>query len=181
MLAVDLTAMEQEAKALQQSVAENQSKCGIPEIVTNRCSQVEGEIRQLQKRKDQCYVSECNERDKQIELHSSEYENIDRRFVMCQTRTKVLRGVLDDLEKYMHAIEEALLQYHQSKIREINERIAELWMVTYQGKVGAGSRDESQDIESIEVESKSVVRGSKKSFEYAVYMVKVAAARAPDV
>ncbi|OAO15648.1 RAD50, DNA repair protein [Blastocystis sp. ATCC 50177/Nand II] len=141
-LSVDGTALERDAAALQKSVAENQSKC----------SQMEGEIRQLQKRKDQCY----------IELHSRDYEDIGRRFVVAQTRSKVLRAVLSDLEKYMHAIEEALLQYHQSKIREINERIAELWMVTYQGK----------DIESIEVESKSVVRGSKKSFEYAVYMVK---------
>lgn len=93
--------------------------------------------------------------------------------MVAQTRSKVLRAVLSDLEKYMHAIEEALLQYHQSKIREINERIAELWMVTYQGKVGVGVLNKAKDIESIEVESKSVVRGSKKSFEYAVYMVKV--------
>lgn len=55
-LSVDGTALERDAAALQKSVAENQSKCGIPEIVRNRCSQMEGEIRQLQKRKDQCYV-----------------------------------------------------------------------------------------------------------------------------
>lgn len=53
---MDGTALERDAAALQKSVAENQSKCGIPEIVRNRCSQMEGEIRQLQKRKDQCYV-----------------------------------------------------------------------------------------------------------------------------
>lgn len=71
--------------------------------------------------------------------------------------------MLEDFDKYLHSIEESLLVYHQTKIREINERIADLWQETYQGK----------DIENIEIESKSIVRGSKKVFEYAVYMVKV--------
>ena len=63
----------------------------------------------------------------------------------------------------MHGIEAGLRQYHQAKIKEINERISELWMMTYRG----------QDIESIEIESKTVTRGSKNIFDYSVYMVKV--------
>ena len=82
--------------------------------------------------------------------------------MVVQTRVRFLSDMIDDLELYARSIEEALLKYHQSKIKEINERIAELWGATYQGR----------DIESIEIESKSVVRGSKKLFEYAVYMVK---------
>ena len=108
-----------------------------------------------------------------MELHSRDYEDIEKKYVVARTKSLILTGVLNDLEKYVRAIEEALLKYHQTKIKEINERIAELWMVTYQGKVGVVWVCEVKDIESIEIESKSVVRGSKKYFEYAVYMTKV--------
>lgn len=108
-----------------------------------------------------------------MELHSRDYEDIEKKYVVARTKSLILTGVLNDLEKYVRAIEEALLKYHQTKIKEINERIAELWMVTYQGKVGEVWVCEVKDIESIEIESKSVVRGSKKYFEYAVYMTKV--------
>ena len=69
----------------------------------------------------------------------------------------------EDLDKYMQGIEAGLLKYHQAKIEDINERIRDLWTETYQGK----------DIESIEIESKQITRGSKTVFDYAVYMVKV--------
>ena len=80
-----------------------------------------------------------------------------------QLRVQLLAATLDDLERYMLAIEEAMRQYHQKKICEINDRIQELWIETYQGK----------DIENIEIESKSIDRGSKKRFDYTVYMKKV--------
>ena len=88
--------------------------------------------------------------------------DIDRRYVITQTRVRLLTQLIRDLDVYSRGIEEAWLQYHHTKIKEINERISELWSQTYQG----------QDIESIEIESKSVVRGNKKLFEYSVYMVK---------
>ena len=43
--------------------------------------------------------------------------------------------MLEDFDKYLHSIEESLLVYHQTKIREINERISDLWQETYQGRV----------------------------------------------
>ena len=110
-----------------------------------------------------------------MELHSRDYEEIEKKYVIARTKSRILADVLNDLEKYIRAIEEALLKYHQTKIKEINERIAELWMVTYQGKVREAWRHDGKDIESIEIESKAVVRGSKKYFEYAVYMTKVGA------
>ena len=95
-------------------------------------------------------------------MNSQEYANIDRRYVLTQTRVRLLTQVIRDLEVYSRGIEEALLQYHQTKIKEINERISELWSQTYQGR----------DIESIEIESKSIIRGNKKQFEYSVFMIK---------
>ena len=79
-----------------------------------------------------------------------------------KTQVKLIELVLDDLDKYMQGIEAGLLKYHQAKIEEVNERIRDLWAMTYQGK----------DIQSIEIESKQVTRGSKAAFDYAVYMVK---------
>ena len=98
-----------------------------------------------------------------MELHSPDFEDIDRTYILVQTRVRFLATLISDLEKYMQGIEAGLLRYHQTKIKEINDRISELWMMTYRG----------QDIESIEIESKTVTRGSKNIFDYAVYMVKV--------
>lgn len=71
--------------------------------------------------------------------------------------------MIEDLDRYMQGIESGLQKYHQTKIKEINERINDLWTATYQG----------EDIESIEIESKPCKRGSKTTFDYAVYMMKV--------
>ena len=98
-----------------------------------------------------------------MELHSPDFEDIDRTYILVQTRVRFLATLISDLEKYMQGIEAGLRRYHQTKIKEINDRISELWMMTYRG----------QDIESIEIESKTVPRGSKNIFDYAVYMVKV--------
>ena len=98
-----------------------------------------------------------------MELHSPDFEDIDRTYILVQTRVRFLATLISDLEKYMQGIEAGLLRYHQTKIKEINERISELWMMTYRG----------QDIESIEIESKTVTRGSKNILDYAVYMVTV--------
>lgn len=71
-----------------------------------------------------------------------------------------------DLDKYYKAVEKALAQYHAAKMRNINERVAELWRATYRG----------QDIESIELRSdaEEAVGGSKdkKAFNYRVVMLK---------
>lgn len=48
------------------------------------------------------------------------------------------KAIINDLDKYLHSVEEALLTYHKTKIEEINERIADIWQETYQGRVGEG-------------------------------------------
>ena len=53
--------------------------------------------------------------------------DIDRRYVITQTRVRLLTQLIRDLDVYSRGIEEALLQYHHTKIKEINERISELW------------------------------------------------------
>ena len=53
------------------------------------------------------------------------------------------RMAVEDLDKYFHALDKALMKYHSVKIQEINRIIRELWTNTYQG----------QDIDSIEISS----------------------------
>ena len=96
-------------------------------------------------------------------LNSPDFQDIDRRYLVAQTKVKLITLVIEDLDKYKQAIEAGLVNYHQTKIREINQRISDLWATTYQGK----------DIESIEIVSNQVTRGTKTIFDYAVYMVKV--------
>ena len=72
-------------------------------------------------------------------MHSRDYESIDSRYTEVKVKKSLSQSILDDLEIYLHSIEESLLHYHQTKISEINERIAELWQETYQGRVGGVS------------------------------------------
>jgi DNA repair protein RAD50 len=72
-----------------------------------------------------------------------------------------------DLNKYYKAVEKALAQYHAAKMRNINERVVELWRATYRG----------QDIESIELRSDAEEaagggRSDNKAFNYRVVMIK---------
>jgi len=44
------------------------------------------------------------------------------------------RRVSDDLGKFWKALDSAILQIHEAKMKEINRIIKELWCRTYRGK-----------------------------------------------
>ena len=71
-----------------------------------------------------------------------------------------------DLDKYYKALDTALVEYHQRKIKEINAIIKELWQITYRG----------QDIETIEIASgQDTESKSARAYNYRVVMKKCGA------
>ena len=102
----------------------------------------------------------------QSRMGESQFRSVRLTHHKAQVDHTTAQVATKDLDKYYKAVEKALAQYHAAKMRNINERVAELWRATYRG----------QDIESIELRSdaEEAVSGSKdrKAFNYRVVMMK---------
>jgi DNA repair protein RAD50 len=66
-----------------------------------------------------------------------------------------------DLDVYMKALDKALIQFHQAKMKEINEVLREYWRATYSGK----------DIDEVYICSDHTVKESgRRNYNYRVVM-----------
>lgn len=73
------------------------------------------------------------------------------------------KQALVDLDKYMRYFENALMQFHTSCMRHINERIRQLWREIYRGG----------DIDHIQIKTEATTHTQlKRSFKYRVVQVK---------
>ena len=113
-----------------------------------RLQSLEDEIKTMRKnlKADQFVDAEKKYMDKKIELRTTELAS-------------------EDLDKYYKALDRAVMTYHESKMREINKIIRELWTKTYKGN----------DIETIEIRSDDdgVVTATKRRvYHYRVVMIK---------
>ncbi|CAD5115944.1 DgyrCDS4874 [Dimorphilus gyrociliatus] len=96
-------------------------------------------------------------------LQSPEYKNVDNDYKEKSIRFELHDVVLDDLKNYQLALDAAILTYHDTKMKEINRILAELWANTYAG----------QDIDRIEICSEHESSSDKrKQYNYRVVMIK---------
>lgn len=65
---------------------------------------------------------------------------------------------------YYHALDTALMEFHATKIEEINTKIRELWNLVYKGR----------DIDRVELKAdKNITKAGNTSYDYRVVMRKV--------
>ena len=96
-------------------------------------------------------------------LKEKDYRNVDdnSRNSMIEYETTMI--AVDDVQKYMTALDKALLKFHGMKIADINKIIRELWTLTYKG----------EDITNIKIVSGEDGKAkSARSYNYRVVMVK---------
>ncbi|KAK8803667.1 hypothetical protein WA158_001361 [Blastocystis sp. Blastoise] len=122
------------------------------EELNNSCYKMKGEIQ----------IIKQNIQTLQAELETSTYKDIQARHRKSEVSLHVYRNSISDVDIYIKAIENSLAEYHRSKIEEINRRLRELWLSTYQGN----------DIENIELHSDIVMKASRRIYEYGIYMTK---------
>ena len=67
-----------------------------------------------------------------------------------------------DMEKYIKALDAAIMKYHSMKMEEINKIIRELWQKTYQ----------CSDIDTVEIRSDAESCAGNRSYNYRVVMIK---------
>lgn len=94
-----------------------------------------------------------------LETH---YKNVDQLFTKANIEVITLTKIIKDLVTYATALNNAIMEYHSTKMEQINRIIAELWTATYQGT----------DIDTICIRSEHESTVSNKSYNYRVTMIK---------
>ncbi len=93
-------------------------------------------------------------------LNSPAFKNISEKYISMLTEVQTAELAACDLEKYYKALEKALLDFHSSKMDDINKTIKELWQKTYRGV----------DIDYIQIKADTEGTTSRSSYNYRVVM-----------
>ena len=107
------------------------------------------------KEKDNQY----NEIEDNIEQH---YKDVDHLYTKANIEVITLSKIVKDLSTYATALNKAIMEYHGTKMEQINRIIAELWTATYQGT----------DIDTICIRSEDETTRGNRSYNYRVTMIK---------
>ncbi len=95
------------------------------------------------------------------DLKKPEFLKIDNRYRQSTVKASLTKIAGKDLELYYNALDNGLMQFHKQKIEQVNESIADLWPLMYQGG----------DIDSIEIRSERATTG-RSNYNYRVVMTK---------
>ncbi len=99
-------------------------------------------------------------------LQSRAYKDIHDEHRKCLIDHETMLIAVSDLDTYYHALDNALLAFHTSRITEVNKVIKELWETIYRG----------EDIETIEIvsgeEGSTTAARAARSYNYRVVMKK---------
>lgn len=97
------------------------------------------------------------------QLRGDKYQSIEKRYRSTFLKVQTTEISIQDIEKYYSALEKAVQSYHQEKITQINQIIAELWRQTYRGS----------DIDTVEIRSETestTTTAARRSYNYRVVM-----------
>lgn len=87
------------------------------------------------------------------------FSEVPREYSRCAIELRALEMSTHDLDRCIGALDKAIVDFHGSKIDEVNATLRELWTSTYRGN----------DIECIELRSES---SDSKAYNYSVVMLK---------
>jgi DNA repair protein RAD50 len=91
-----------------------------------------------------------------------EYKDAAKQYKLAHIQVETTKACIEDLGRYIGALDKAIMKYHTLKMDEINRIIDELWRKTYQGT----------DIDTIRIKSESEDAKANKSYNYRVVMYK---------
>lgn len=92
------------------------------------------------------------------ELHKDHSTTVAE-YNKCFIENRVLEISLSDMEKCIQALDKAIVDFHSSKVEEVNSILKDLWIGTYKGN----------DIDWIEIKAES---SGQKTYSYKVVLVK---------
>uniref|UniRef100_A0A183CNE7 AAA_23 domain-containing protein n=1 Tax=Globodera pallida TaxID=36090 RepID=A0A183CNE7_GLOPA len=119
--------------------------------VNNRIQQKTGEQLQLKRKVEEL----------RAQLEETRYANAQKLYVDKLVERNVTSASIGDLERYYKVVDNAIINFHQQKMEQINQILHELWIRVYQGN----------DIDTIKIKSQPVSGvEKKKSYDYSVVM-----------
>jgi DNA repair protein RAD50 len=95
---------------------------------------------------------------------ASNYQGIEKKLFDLQVKYHLCKDICTEVQEKHDALEEALMQYHHEKMKEINSTLADLWKVTYKGN----------DIEKIMIKTdaeKTAENQRIRSYNYRIVLV----------
>lgn len=116
--------------------------------ITSNESIIRGELKQLG------HTIKCLSN----ELEANYIDTV-KNYLRASVEMKILELSVDDLEKCINALDKAIVDFHQSKIEEVNRLLKNLWSSTYRGN----------DVDYIELRSES---SEARAYNYRIIMVK---------
>jgi DNA repair protein RAD50 len=88
-----------------------------------------------------------------------EYKDVVEKHVECYVETKALELSCLDIDKCIQALDKAIVDFHSSKLEEVNAMLKDLWTSTYKGN----------DVDWIEIRAEST---GAKTYNYKVVLIK---------
>ena len=189
---LELTSQEANKKSIEDNIALRLLKSKIVELTTSlsnntsssssssdEISMIRRDLLRYQQnlnqhlRNDALLEGRMHEVEKQVNsvlqrLNSRDYKNVNDEYRKCLIDHETVLLATSDLETYYHALDNALLNFHTRRIREVNKVIKELWETIYRG-------DDIESIEIISGEDGTTSAGTSKaarSYNYRVSMRK---------
>uniref|UniRef100_A0A914VK30 Zinc-hook domain-containing protein n=1 Tax=Plectus sambesii TaxID=2011161 RepID=A0A914VK30_9BILA len=121
------------------------------DAINRNVHKLEGSLDELRKK-----IKEAERR-----LNEERYRKAGENWRQAKVEEVTVREVIKDLSKYAKALDMAIINYHSSKMEEINAILADLWRRVYKGN----------DIDCIKIKSEGVEEGEKRrAYNYRVVM-----------
>ncbi|KAL8729027.1 MAG: hypothetical protein Q9166_005028 [cf. Caloplaca sp. 2 TL-2023] len=100
--------------------------------------------------------------EKLLQDWRTDYQNAAHEYKEAHIKVETTKAAVEDLGRYMIALDKAIMQFHSLKMEEINRIAEELWKRTYRGT----------DIDTILIRSDNETAKGNRSYNYRVCMVK---------
>src|SRR4051812_34485817 len=78
-----------------------------------------------------------------IELQEEKYKDIERTLLDLEIKYNLTKDINLEVQEKHDALEDAMMKYHNEKMKEINKTLSDFWKMTYKGN----------DIDTIEIKS----------------------------
>lgn len=117
-------------------------------------------IQQLHQIEGRMKLSEQFLAEKREQSNSSGYKDADANYTKKLIQQVTTETAANDLVKYYKALDGAVIQYHSSKMEEINSKLRELWQKIYK----------NNDIDFIAIRSDTEIADKRRAYNYRVVM-----------
>ncbi|RDA90013.1 hypothetical protein CP533_0893 [Ophiocordyceps camponoti-saundersi (nom. inval.)] len=162
---------ELEARRADEDYERHQAEARTLENRSNRLLAERGSVMGSMKTKDE-------ELGRLLQEWEMDYKDAKQQYREAHVRAETTKAAIDDLARCGAAVDKAVMQFHATKMAEVNRIAGELWQSTYQGTdidtilIRSDSETSSSSSSSSTTTSLSSAAAGRRSYNYRLCMVK---------